>query len=338
MTLISKISLLIKSSIPGNGWTLSNNEFYVKGADGKDLATYQGSELEDWYVWGNDLAGKIKKDKPYYYYKDHLGSIRAIVNEDAQIVAAYDGACPRMLLAGDAWGYPLEGRTFNADSMMFKYTGKELDKESLYDYFGARYYDARIANWGSIDPLLEKHYNFSPYNYTLRNPLRFVDPDGRQVDRMKNDPGINYPVSGPSIGFGLATVLKELLIYSFENPSTLLGLYRTVTVLHESLSESARLRFEEANSVYWTEEIVVTASMSENQKEANKQTKKLSPSKVKELEKQEGKSAEEFKEDYVGEKNVGKFDIYIDPKSKEIFIQRKPKYGNEQIRTGVKFD
>ena len=251
---------------------------------------------------GNDLVGKIRKDKPYYYFKDHLGSVRAIVNEEVQIVAAFDY---------DAWGYPLEGRTYNADSLKFKYTGKELDKESLYDYFGARYYDARIANWGSIDPLLEKHYNFSPYNYTLRNPLRFVDPDGRQVDRMKNDPGINYPVSGPSIGFGLATVLKELLIYSFENPSTLLGLYRTVTVLHESLSESARLRFEEANSVYWTEEIVVTASMSENQKEANKQTKKLSPSKVKELEKQEGKSAEEFKEDYVGEKNVGKFDIYI---------------------------
>jgi hypothetical protein len=68
---------------PGNGWTLYNNEFYVKGADGKDLATYQGSELEDWYVWGNDLVGKIRKDKPYYYFKDHLGSVRAIVNEDA---------------------------------------------------------------------------------------------------------------------------------------------------------------------------------------------------------------------------------------------------------------
>ena len=51
---------------PGNGWALTNNEFYVKGADGKDLATYQGSELEDWYVWGNDLTGKIRKDKPYY--------------------------------------------------------------------------------------------------------------------------------------------------------------------------------------------------------------------------------------------------------------------------------
>ncbi|MCB1177213.1 MAG: hypothetical protein KDK36_06500, partial [Leptospiraceae bacterium] len=28
---------------PGNGWQLYNNEFYVKGVDGKDLATYKGN-------------------------------------------------------------------------------------------------------------------------------------------------------------------------------------------------------------------------------------------------------------------------------------------------------
>jgi RHS repeat-associated protein len=159
---------------PGNGWTLYNNEFYVKGADGKDLATYQGSELEDWYVWGNDLTGKIRKDKPYYYFKDHLGSVRAIVNEDVQIVAAFDY---------DAWGYPLEGRTYNADSLKFKYTGKELDKESLYDYFGARYYDSRIGRWGQVDPEFQKHIDYSPYNYVLNNPLVFYDPKGKDPIR-----------------------------------------------------------------------------------------------------------------------------------------------------------
>jgi len=65
--------------------------------------------------------------------------------------------------------------------------GKERDKESGlgdndgYDYFGARYYNSRIANWTSIDPLFEKHYSYSPYNYVLRIPLILVDPDGLQV-------------------------------------------------------------------------------------------------------------------------------------------------------------
>ena len=151
-----------------------NNEFYVKGSDGKDLATYQGSELEDWYVWGNDLAGKIRKDKPYYYYKDHLGSVRAMVSENAEIVAAYDY---------DAWGYPLEGREYNADSMKFKYTGKELDKESLYDYFGARYYDGRIGRWGQVEPLLDKFTSLSPYVFATDNPLIVIDPDGKDPYR-----------------------------------------------------------------------------------------------------------------------------------------------------------
>ena len=157
---------------PGNSWTLYNNEFYVKGADGKDLATYQGSELEDWYVWANDLAGKIRKDKPYYYYKDHLGSVRAVVNENAEIVAAYDY---------DTWGYLLENRTYNGDSIKYKYTGKELDKESFYDYFGARYYDARIGRWGQVEPLLDKYPSLTPFNYSVNNPLKIIDVNGLDV-------------------------------------------------------------------------------------------------------------------------------------------------------------
>ena len=159
---------------PGNGWQLSNNEFYVKGADGKDLATYEGQQLQEWYVWGNDLAGKLKGDKAYYYYKDHLGSVRVVVDNTGAVVASYDY---------DAWGYPLENRNYNGDSIKYKYTGKELDKESLYDYFGARYYDSRIGRWGTVDPSLDKYLNLTPYNYSLNNPLVIIDPDGEDPRR-----------------------------------------------------------------------------------------------------------------------------------------------------------
>ncbi len=69
---------------------------------------------------------------------------------------------------GTLWGYPLENRTYEQSSSTgskYKFTTKERDKESAsddigYDYFGSRYYDSRIANWTSIDPLFEKHFDF----------------------------------------------------------------------------------------------------------------------------------------------------------------------------------
>lgn len=69
----------------------------------------------------------------------------------------------------------------NQGVQKYKYNGKELDRMhglDWYDY-NARQYDPAMGEFTSIDPSCEKYYNISPYAYCAGNPIRYVDPTGR---------------------------------------------------------------------------------------------------------------------------------------------------------------
>src|SRR5574344_1954795 len=63
----------------------------------------------------------------------------------------------------------------------YKFNGKELDQETGYYYYGARYYDPITALWLGTDPLKHKYPGIGAYVYCAGNPVRYVDPDGRKV-------------------------------------------------------------------------------------------------------------------------------------------------------------
>ncbi|MBQ0151068.1 MAG: RHS repeat-associated core domain-containing protein, partial [Bacteroidales bacterium] len=81
---------------------------------------------------------------------------------------------------------PLKTRATNR----YRYSGKEEQNIAGVDLslldFGARYYDAYTCRWNAIDPMANKYFGMSPYNYCGNDPVNRVDPDGKRVVYDKN--------------------------------------------------------------------------------------------------------------------------------------------------------
>ena len=79
---------------------------------------------------------------------------------------------------------------FSPSNPPFTFTGKERDAETGFSYFGARYYDSDLSGlFLSIDPMADKYPSISPYAYCTWNPVRLIDPDGRDISTHVDQDG-----------------------------------------------------------------------------------------------------------------------------------------------------
>ena len=70
----------------------------------------------------------------------------------------------------------------------FTFTGKERDAETGYSYFGARYYDSELSGlFLSVDPMADKYPSISPYAYCMWNPIKIIDPSGKDTAFVNNE-------------------------------------------------------------------------------------------------------------------------------------------------------
>jgi len=65
------------------------------------------------------------------------------------------------------------------DGEKFLSTHHERDIETGLDNRGARFYDAEVGRFLSLDPAAEKYEEWSAYNYVFARPSSVIDPDGK---------------------------------------------------------------------------------------------------------------------------------------------------------------
>lgn len=124
-----------------------------------------------------------------YTITDWLGSTRLVIDAEGAIENARDHY---------PYGLLMNGRNYssNPEGARFQYTGHQYDGETTFGYHGARYYNRELGRYMSMDPLAAEFANWTPYNYTLGNPINLIDPDGKAAiwKGEVNDEGQTYYV------------------------------------------------------------------------------------------------------------------------------------------------
>jgi len=179
--------------------------------------TYKGTPQIGGLVSGNPSTTA----SPYFYHSDHLGSSSLITDELGSIVQHLE--------------YVPFGETFiderksqSSWTTPYLFSSKERDEETGLLYFGARYQDSKYGIWYSVDPLEEKYSNISSYVYCADNPVKFIDPDGKQII-----------LGGPALNIGMGKVLATII-----NNSDLQDAYTLGSALFSPFTGNAPTRFE----------------------------------------------------------------------------------------------
>jgi RHS repeat-associated protein len=144
----------------------------------------------------------------YYYHPNHISSSNFVTDYRGDVYEYYENTP-----YGESW---VEEGKDSFDRLNYLFSGKERDAETGFYDFGARYYNPKYSRWISADPALDEYlpvapvsdealrYNqnlpgmggvFNPINlnlyaYASNNPIKYVDPNGR-----------NPVLAGATVGF-----------------------------------------------------------------------------------------------------------------------------------------
>ncbi|MCB0366797.1 MAG: RHS repeat-associated core domain-containing protein [Bdellovibrionaceae bacterium] len=153
----------------------------------------------------------IKNATEYRFVKDHLGSIRAVVNSQTGVI--------EQRMSYDEFGVVMTDS--NPGFQPFGFAGGHYDHETQLVRFGARDYMASVGRWTAKDPIRFKGEDTNLYSYVRNAPMILTDQDGLiATPEGPNEGGGNVP-AGPEtseIAYGHKCVSDNNMYYCTAAP------------------------------------------------------------------------------------------------------------------------
>jgi RHS repeat-associated protein len=159
----------------------------------------------------------------YFVHTDHLGSTTLLTCSKQPSSANCPDRTPAMYFRYDAYGamkaWDKTGAAVLPGTELtdLLYTGQRWEWWNRTYYYGARFYDPRVANWLTEEPLFGNRHDTTqgllpllasidasltnPYIYGLWNPVRSADFDGRIVPAVAVTAAILVALGGVAGGF-----------------------------------------------------------------------------------------------------------------------------------------
>ncbi len=161
-----------------------------------ELLYADNMQLDIQIVPVGDLQPTIANSNIFYYHTNHLGSTAYVTDQSQNITQGFLYAPFGEITTEYAPSWQ------NGTLPKYAFNAKELDEETGMYYYEARYYKPPVFT--SRDPMFEKYFWMTPYAYCANNPVKYVDPDGR--DEYEFDKKGNTKVIASSRNFEAGTV------------------------------------------------------------------------------------------------------------------------------------
>ncbi|RYZ84341.1 MAG: hypothetical protein EOP06_18230, partial [Proteobacteria bacterium] len=150
---------------------------YIYQDDYKIAATIVSGVVQRDFVFGSSINtpdysnSYVSNIGRYRFIKDHLGSVRLVVNTST-------GAVIQRMDYNDLGDTTADS---NAGFQPYGYGGGIWDPTLRILKFGARDYEPETGRWTSKDPILFAGGDTNLYGYTVNDPINYIDPTGLTI-------------------------------------------------------------------------------------------------------------------------------------------------------------